>query len=131
MTHPHDDDLLLLVYGDLEEPAAAELERHLAGCAACRERLLAVERGRVALELATPRRVRPRVRWAAVAVLAAAAALTGLLLNGRQSAHDERSGWGQPLRWSATAGYVAGGKEVITIDAQLTRLEQGWPYDRP
>lgn len=131
MTHPDDDDLLLLAYGDLEEPAAAELERHLAGCAPCRDRLLALERGRVTLELATERRLGPKTRWAAVAVFAAAAALAGILLNGRQSAHHQASGWGQPLEWSATAGYVAGGKAVITIDAQLTRLEQGWSYGRP
>jgi len=129
MMHPHEDDLLLLAYGELEE--TAELERHLAACSPCRERLLALERGRVALELATERRLRPKMRWAAVAVLAAAAALAGVLLTGRQSVHDEPAGWAQPLEWSATAGYVAGGKAVITIDAQLTRLEQGWSYGRP
>jgi len=129
MTHPHEDDLLLLAYGDLEE--TADLERHLAGCAPCRERFLTLERSRVALELATERRLQPKLRWAAVAVLAAAAALAGVLLNGRQSAHDQQSGWAPPLEWSATAGYVAGGKAVITIDAQLTRLEQGWSYGRP
>ncbi len=97
MTHPHDDQLLLLAYGDLEEPATVELERHLAGCAPCRDRLL----------------------------------IAGVLLAARPSAHDQQSGWAPPLEWSATAGYVAGGKAVITIDAQLTRLEQGWSYGRP
>jgi len=131
MTHPHEDQLLLFAYGDLEEPATVELERHLAGCAPCRDRLLTLERGRVALHLATQPRRLPNVRWAGLAVLAAAAALAGVLLTSRQAAHDQQSGWAPPLEWSATAGYVAGGKAVITIDAQLTRLEQGWSYGRP
>lgn len=128
MTHPHDDELLLLAYGELED--AAELERHLAGCAPCRERLLALERGRIAADWATPS-PRPSLRWAAVAVLAAAAALAGVLLTGRQSMPDRQSDWGRPLEWSATAGYVAGGKAVITIDAQLTRLEKERSYGLP
>jgi hypothetical protein len=70
-------------------------------------------------------------RWVALAALAAAAAVAAVLLTGRPSPHEQPSGWSQPLEWSATAGYVAGGKAVITIDAQLTRLEQGWSYGRP
>jgi len=131
MTHPHEDELLLLAYDDLDEPAASELERHLAGCAPCRERLGRMERGRVALDWATPRSVRPALRWAGLGLLAAAAAAAVILVGGRPSLHDQPSAWAQPLQWSATAGYVAGGKAVITIDAQLTRLEQGWSYGRP
>ncbi len=131
MTHPHEDDLLLLAYGELAEPATVELERHLAGCAPCRDRLLALERGRVAVEWATKRPARRALRWTALGVLAAAAAVAGVLLVGRSSPHDQPSGWSQPLEWSATAGYVAGGRAVITIDAQLTRLEKERYYGLP
>ena len=59
MTHPHEDQLLLMAYGELEE--TAELEGHLAECPPCRERFLAMERGRVAVDWATERRGRPVV----------------------------------------------------------------------
>lgn len=133
MNHPHEDDLLLLAYGEIDDAtAAAELERHLAGCAPCRERFSRLERGRVALDWSVRRgRVMRRVvAWVAAGMLAAAA-VAAFLLIGRPAPRDQASDWPRPLEWSATAGYVAGGRAVITIDAQLTRLEEGWSYVRP
>ena len=120
MTHPHEDDLLLLAYGELEE--TAELERHLAACPPCRERFLALERGRVALELATPRRLRPKVRWAAVAVLAAAAALAGVLLRGLG---------GTPVAQLSLTVPRYAAPELAPIDSLLTHLEKEKPYAVP
>jgi hypothetical protein len=34
--HPTDEDLILLSYGELDEPAARRVEAHLAACGACR-----------------------------------------------------------------------------------------------
>jgi anti-sigma factor RsiW len=125
MNHPHEDDLLLLAYGELDPAAAAELERHLTTCATCREQLIRLERGRAALEWATP--ATPRVRrWAALGILAAAAAVAGIMLAGWPRPDDRPASreWPRPLEWSTTAGYIAGGPSVVEIDAQLTRLEQ-------
>jgi len=133
MNHPHEDDLLLLAYGELDPAATADVERHVASCAECHERFLRLERGRVALGWTTTAPARPRrhiVRWAALTGLAAAAAVAAILLTGRPS--DERpSGWPEQRPWSATAGYIAGGQPLIAIDAQLTRLEQERSYVRP
>jgi hypothetical protein len=132
MNHPHEDDLLLLAYGELDDAAAAELQRHVAACTQCRDRLIRLERGRAALEWATP--ARPRVRqWSAVGVLAAAAALAGIMLVGGPSPDDRPTSpeWPRPLAWSSTAGYIAGGPSVVEIDAQLTRLEQERSYVLP
>lgn len=135
MNHPHEDDLLLLAYGELDGPPAAEVERHLASCAACREQFIRLERGRVALEWATwpTARARPRARWgkAALAVLAAAAAVAAVVIARGPSRDDRPRGWPERREWSATAGYIAGGRPVIAIDAQLTRLEQERSYARP
>ncbi len=127
MNHPHEDRLLLLAYGELPDADAAELETHLAACAACREDLARLERTWVALEWAVPTQ-RRRARWIA-AGLAAAALLAAVFLTRRGSPQQEV--W-QPLHvWSPTAGYMAGGPSVVEIDAQLTRLERerfyGWP----
>ncbi len=134
MNHPHEDDLLLLAYGELDAPAAAEVERHLASCAACREQFIRLERGRVALEWTTAPTARPgrrTARWAGLAVLAAAAAVAAVVI-ARGPSRDERPrGWPERREWSATAGYIAGGRPVIAIDEQLTQLEQERSYARP
>jgi len=134
MNHPSDDDLLLLAYGELDPAAAAEVERHVASCPECHQRFIRLERGRVALEWTTtvPSRARrPVVRWAALTILAAAAAAAAILLSGAPSQDARPPGWPQQHEWSATAGYIAGGRPVIAIDAQLTRLEQERSYARP
>ena len=131
MNHPHEYDLVLLAYGELDDEAARETERHLASCPPCREQFVRLERGRVAAEWATARPGRRVARWAALTVLAAAAAAAAMILAGGQSPDDRPHGWPERREWSATAGYIAGGRPVIAIDAQLTRLEQEWSYVRP
>jgi hypothetical protein len=122
MKHPSDDELLLLAYGELPE-AAATVDAHVSGCATCRGQLAALERSRVALEVALPKPRRPAVAWATLG-LAAAALLLGVLVTKSNSSRDVREGWSPTTTWSATAGYVAGGSTLMEIDAQLTRLEQ-------
>ena len=124
MTHSREDDLLLLAYGELAAPATAELERHLADCAPCRERFSRIERGRVALEWATQRRVRPvaRVRRTALAGLAIAAALAIVLLRGHGGTHAGQLSLTVP-RYAAP--------ELAPIDSLLTRLEKEKPYAIP
>ncbi len=129
MTHPPEDRLLLLAYGELPDAGAAEVEIHLAACPACRAELARLERARVALDVGLPRRG-TRARWIAVGALAAAAVLAGLLLVRTPPARGE-PGWQPPSVWSATAGYIAGGAPVVQIDAQLTRLEQERYYGLP
>ena len=78
---------------------------------------------------------RPRntVVWATLA-LTAAAAFVGVLVTKSGSSRDPMERWAPTTTWSATAGYVAagaGGQAMVEIDAQLTRLEQGWSYGRP
>ncbi|HEY3280262.1 MAG TPA: hypothetical protein VGJ83_07095 [Gemmatimonadales bacterium] len=136
MNHPHEDDLLLLAYGELDDAAVAELERHLTACDSCREQLIRLERTRAALSWTPPQRVRPArsvMQWVAVGALAAAAAVAGVVLGGRPPQQDrpETAVWPGPLDWSPTAGYLAGGKAVITIDEQLTRLERERSYVTP
>jgi len=131
MNHPHEDDLLLLTYGELDGAAAAQVERHLAACAPCHELFIRLARSRVAVEWATARLARRVARWTVVSLLAAAAAVAAITLAGRPSPTDRPPGWPRPLQWSTTAGYLAGGRAVIAIDAELTRLEQGWSYARP
>lgn len=129
MNHPHEDQLLLLAYDELPAADAAELEAHLATCPVCRDDLVRLERARVALEsvVLKPRR---SARWI-VAGLAAAAAVAAILLAGSSSPGERPSGWPEQREWSATAGYIAGGRPLIAIDAQLTRLEQERFYVRP
>jgi anti-sigma factor RsiW len=134
MNHPSDDELLLLTYGELEPAAAANAEHHVASCAECHERFISLERGRVAVDwtLTVPSSARrPAVRWGALTVLAAAAAVAAILLTGGPSSHDRPRRWPEQREWSATAGYIAGGHSLITIDAQLTRLEQERSRVRP
>jgi hypothetical protein len=126
MTHCSDADLVLLAYGE----AADTVATHVASCAACHARLSRLEGARVAGEWATTRGRRRVARWAAVGLLATAA-VVAVVLVGRPPAPERAPQWPRSLEWSATAGYLAGGKAVITIDAQLTQLEQGWSYVRP
>ncbi len=127
-SHPDEDRLLLLTYGELPDHDAAEVELHLTACPACRAALARLERARVALDVGLPRRG-ARTRWIAVA-LAAAAVLAAVLLV-RTPPERGEPGWQPHSEWSATAGYIAGGQPVIAIDAQLTRLEQERSYARP
>lgn len=135
MNHPQEDNLLLLAYGELDPMAAAEVERHVASCAECHERFMRLERGRVAFDWtggptirSGGRRVAP---WAGLTILAAAAAVAAVMLTGGPFPHDRPRAWPEQREWSATAGYIAGGQPLITIDAQLTRLEQERSYVLP
>ena len=123
MNHPTEDELLLLAYGELPAAPAAEIDSHTAACGACQERLAQLERGRAALHLALPPRRRKAIVVATLA-LAAAAVLAGVVITRSGSSRDPTDRWTPTTTWSATAGYVAGGKAMIDIDAQLTRLEQ-------
>jgi anti-sigma factor RsiW len=129
MKHPHEDQLLLLAYGDLPAAETAETEAHLATCDACRTQFAQLERSRVALDWVPQERRRPG-RWIA-AGLAAAAAVTAVLLTGGPTQQDRPRSWPEQREWSSTAGYIAGGQSLIAIDAQLTRLEQERSYVRP
>ena len=130
MNHPSGDELVLLAFGQLPEPVAGELESHVAGCPACQEQLAQLDRARVALDVAMPVRRRRVAVWTGFAI-AAAAGLAGVLISQPSPARDSRDGWRPTTTWSATAGYVAGGKPMADIDAQLTRLEQEKYYGRP
>lgn len=130
MNHPHDDELLLLVYGELAPAESARLEKHLAQCDACRAGLAKLDAGQAALALALPPRRRHAVRWLAGG-LAAAAVLAAVLIAGTGPDPNETPPWTPPVIWSATAGYIAGGAAVVEIDAQLTRLEQEKRYGFP
>ena len=128
MNHPHEDQLLLLAYGELAAGEATHVEAHLATCDACRADLERLERARVALDWAQPKR-RP-VRWVALG-LAAAAVLAAVFFTRLGSRGGGPEPW-QPVHvWSPTAGYIAGGQPLVEIDAQLTRLEQERTYARP
>ena len=130
MNHPSDDRLLLLAYGELPESEAAAAESHLAACPTCRAQFERLERSRVALDVAMPRTRRHVTRWVA-AGLAAAAVLATVWLAGSPPRRDVDQAWRPPAVWSATAGYVAGGRPMVEIDAQLTRLEQERYYGLP
>ena len=132
MNHVHEDQLLLLAYGELTDTEAAAAERHLAGCAECRDRLHKLERARVSYDWvdATRRTRTRRTRWIAVVGLAAAAALAAVMVI-RRGPDTPDHGWPPPAVSSATAGYIAGGSSVLEIDAQLTRLEQEPYYGTP
>lgn len=129
MTHPTEDELLLLAYRELPELQAMAIESHIAACTECADQLARLERARVALDLSLPER-RPRVAtWAALGALAAAAAVAGVLLIRNVPSRDSAAhAWNPTTVWSATAGYVAGGNAMVDIDAQLTRLEQERSY---
>ncbi|MBI1723961.1 MAG: zf-HC2 domain-containing protein [Gemmatimonadetes bacterium] len=123
MIHPQEDTLLLLAYGELPDAERQEVEAHFAACAGCHARFEQLERGRIAVDWAMVRRSRRPALWAA-AGLAAAAALAALLFTGRPPNHPIDRAWNPPRVWSAHAGYIAGGLELVAIDSQLTRLER-------
>lgn len=130
MNHPTEDELLLLAYGELPEPRASEIESHSAACRACQEKLEELERGRVALDLALPARRPNAIIWATLA-LAAAAVVAGVVITTSGPSRDPTEHWTPTTTWSGTAGYVTGGKAMLDIDAQLTRLERERYYGLP
>ena len=135
MIHPHPEELLLFASGELLEPRMAELASHVTACGTCRHELAQLDQSLVALgaSWAGPRRTRRIARsavWSGVA-LAAAAALAVVFIRQPNEPEPARPGWTPTTTWSANAGYVAGGKAVADIDAQLTRLEQEPHYARP
>lgn len=123
MTHPTDDQLLLLAYGELQQPDPATVESHLAACDTCRAQFARLDATHVALDVALPARQRRLERWIAVG-LAAAAVLVAVLLSNSPPSRPANHGWRSTSDWSATAGYVTGGRSMVEIDAQLTRLER-------
>lgn len=130
MNHPSDDELLLLAYGELPLQSVAPVEAHAAHCPICQATLAGFERARVALDVARPARRRPVAAWAAFG-LAVAAVLAIVLIGKAGPTRGADGGWRPTTTWSATAGYVAGGKAMVDLDAQLTRLEQESYYGRP
>jgi anti-sigma factor ChrR (cupin superfamily) len=128
MKHPTEDQLLLHAYGELAEPHA--IEAHVAACGECAQQLAQLERGRVALDIAVPARRSTAIVWSTVA-LAAAAALAAVVITKFGPSHQPAAHWTPTTTWSTTAGYVTGGKPMMDIDVQLTRLEQGRYYGLP
>ena len=127
MNHPNEDELLLLAYDELPEDRAEHVESHVAACSVCAEHVGQLERGRAALDLAVPARPRrTAIAWATLG-LAAAATIFGIVIT-RSGPSNPAEHWTPTTTWSATAGYVTGGKTMMEIDAQLTRLEQGRYY---
>ena len=133
MTHLHNDELLLLAYGELRDADRERVQTHLAGCDACRTELARLEASRVALDLAMPPAAAPSrrpVRWIAVGLAAAAVLAAVIVTRTSQNPRDAHT-WRPTSSWSATAGYVTGGSAMAEIDAQLTRLEQERYYGLP
>mgnify|MGYP003580557382 CR=1 FL=1 len=133
MNHPHPDELLLFASGELAEMRLVEVASHLGTCATCQNALAELEGSLVALDRGMPRGGRPlnrHVVWTAVA-LATAAVLAAVLLMRPHPTPEAPPHWMPTTTWSLTAGYVTGGRTMMDIDAQLTRLEQGWSYGRP
>ena len=116
MTHPTDDALLLLAYGDLDGPERDTLSRHVAECADCRRRYDALDRARAAIDwsLAGEPRRSPRRTAAIVGLMARAAALAALIVTPRRPS-------GAPLA-VLVPRYSSPG--LAPIDSMLTRLEQ-------
>jgi anti-sigma factor RsiW len=129
MNHPSDDQLLLLAYGELPTSETTTAETHLMGCPTCRAQLERLERPRVALDVAMPRRRRRGARWVVAAL--AAAVIAAVVITRSQTSTAPGGTWRPASVWSATAGYVAGGRAMVEIDAQLTRLEQERYYALP
>jgi hypothetical protein len=127
MNHPSDDELLLLAYGEVPEPRNAAIESHVSACQTCRATLAELERGRVALDVASPPRRGSARIWIA---LAAAAVLAGFVMARPGPTRDPTTRWTPTTTWSATAGYVTD-RAMVDIDAQLTRLEQERTYGLP
>lgn len=131
MTHPIDDELLLLAYGELPDSRSVSIESHVAGCPACQGKLVQLERGRAALDIAMPRVRRRTALVSGTLALAAAALIAAVLINTRAPSSHPIERWSATTSWSTTAGYVTGGRAMIDIDAQLTRLEQERYYGSP
>jgi len=127
MNHSTNDELLLLAFGELPEPAAGQIEAHVATCLACQTQLAGFERGRLALDVALPARRRSARIWIA---LAAAAAVAGVVMSRPTPTRDPAQHWTSTTMWSATAGYVTD-RAMVDIDAQLTRLEQERSHGLP
>lgn len=132
MNHPHPDELLLFASGELTDPRMTEVVTHVSACAPCRDALVQLDQSFLALGGSWPRRsgIARSAVWGGVA-LAAAAALAVVFIRQPNESPPALTGWTPMTTWSATAGYVAGGKAVADIDAQLTRLEQEPHYARP
>jgi len=135
MNHPHPDELLLLASGELAGLRTTEVASHVVTCTSCRDVVAQLDESLVALDATWPRNSRSR-RFARTAIwggVALAAAATVAVVFIRQPAEPRRpgEGWTPTTTWSATAGYVAGGKMMMDIDAQLSRLEQEPYYARP
>jgi hypothetical protein len=131
MNHPTEDQLLLLAYGEVPGQHAVEIESHIAACPGCAHHLAQLERGRVALDIAMPaRRRRAAIVWGTLA-LAAAAVIAGVVIIKGGPSRDRTERWTPTTTWSTTAGYVTGGKAMVDIDLQLTRLEQERYYGLP
>lgn len=133
MTHPHADELLSFATGELDELRVAQIAAHVAECASCRGAVAQIDESLIALDVAWPRRSRTLARpavWAGFA-LTAAATLAAVLIRQPADPRPAAEAWMPRTTWSATAGYMAGGKALLDIDAQLTRLEQESYYARP
>ena len=130
MNHISDDQLLLYAYGDVPDTERPAVEAHLGECPDCRGRLAGIEEGRVALEWGSEQRSARRSRrllWLAVPLAAGLGAL--LLTRGANTSSrpPEIPEWQSHLMASPHAGYLT--NELIPIDAQLQRLEQGRIHD--
>ena len=131
MNHPTDDELLLLAYGELAAKRAADIESHIAACPGCAHQQAQLERGRVALDMAIPARRRRSVFARGALALAAAAVIAAVIIIQRGPPREPVERWTPTTTWSTTAGYVTGGKAMVDIDRQLTRLEQERYYGLP
>ena len=130
MTHPTDDQLLLLAWDESGHPDTGALQSHLAACDTCRARLREIEEARVGMEWGFEARHSAR-RLRAIRIglqLAAAVAVVLVVRLVHRPAPAAHAPWQPHLVASPTAGYVAGGATFMTIDSQLTRLEKGKLY---
>jgi hypothetical protein len=57
--------------------------------------------------------------------------VAGVVITTSGPSRDPTERWTPTTTWSATAGYVTGGKAMVDIDAQLTRLEREPYYGLP
>jgi len=121
MTHPSEDALLLLAYGELPDAEREAATAHLAVCDVCSRRFDALERARIAADWAIASHPGRRLRWGALGALSAAAVVTAVLLGGRS----------EPPRPLAVAVPRYAVTALAQIDSILTRLEQENLYAIP